>query len=183
MSDSIKLFDDQIQVYLDDVAAVLRNNGTNDEDVASICDGLKAQIFEMATQAGTATEKSVAQVIAAMDDPKHFATSAERASKTGGSQAHDETSSVVASIGFYVAVTGPVLAIVSGVIASMLYGNGSEFGSFILFAAVNIALIFGIISYKEPRGRTAILVALGTIVGYFVLIFVALSFDQLFGLS
>jgi len=181
MSDSMKLFDDQIQVYLDDVAAVLRNDGTNDEDVASICDGLKAQIFEMATHAGTATEESVAQVIAAMDEPKHFATSAERASKvadkTGGSQAHNETSSVVASIGFYVAVTGPVLAIVSGVIASMLYGNGSEFGSFILFAAANIALIFGIISYKEPRGRTAILVALGTIVGYFVLIFVALSFD------
>ncbi len=47
------------QNYLDSIADVLRSDGVNDDDIASVCDALKAQIFDIASQRGTATEDSV----------------------------------------------------------------------------------------------------------------------------
>lgn len=176
------LFDSQIQAYLADVAAVLRTEGASSDDIASICDGLKTQIFEMAAQAGDPTEESVAQVIASMEDPKHFAAPVQRASEPIDKprsrwMTSNDTSRVVASVGFYAAVSGPVLAILLGLTAMMLGLAGWEFGSFVLVTTAIIAIVFGLVSRKEPQGRAAILLAVGTLVGYFLLVLVGLMLE------
>lgn len=159
------------QNYSDSVADVLRSDGVNDDDIASVCDALKAQIFDIASQRGAATEDSVSQAIASMEDPSSFAAVEEHSNVAG-----NEAMQQLASLSFVTAISGPALAIVAGVLASFMGYEGWEFGSFILFSAASVALLFGIISRDNPKGRAAIKISLGTLAGYFALVLISLVF-------
>lgn len=172
---------DLIRDYLQAVSDVLQEQGLSAADIESVCDGLHAQISDLSNQLGPATSESVRLAIDSMDPPASFADLIDElphASRTISTPDEGlDARSPVASLGFYVAISGPIVAIIAGIVASVLGHSGWEFGSFVLVAAALIAMTFGAVSFELPRGRTAILVALSTLLGYAALFVIGIVLE------
>jgi hypothetical protein len=153
-----------VKQYLNKIEKHLRSSGCVKEEIEAVLMGTEEQILDQLVEKDTSDQQAIQSVIDTMDAPESYMQFSD----------YEETEDRIpdlAKLGLISGIVGPFAALLTGMLAAVLGGEGSEVGSLVFFVFEVTALILGGLQFKRSMGKSALVISVLFIAFYFSLAF------------